>query len=613
MKLSPLSVPYRVVERGGSLLVAAVFVVFSGGSMLDGIAGPLTLVALLGVAVLALVGYQVAYYQRYEYELTSDTFDIHSGVFARREREIPLRRIQNVDISRNVAQRVLGIAVVDFETAGGSDTEASLRYVSFEEAKRLQRDIPRLKRGVDPDADDAETDPEPTTELFALSDRELSLVGLLSFDFRVPGVLALVLSGSVPVIPSLVPGRGAVPLALFLVLLVVGVVLFSWVVGAAVAVVNYYDFRLVRTGDELQYERGLLQRYDGSIPFDKLQTLTVEDTPLKRWFGYATLLIETAGYAPGQSSGGGRGSEAAVPLAERDRVFELANAIEPIGDPDLRRPPKRVRRRYAFRYLIAIATVTGFLFAVDAALTSLTTLGSLPVSPFLPVAAVVVVPVAAHLKWVHRGYWLGDDHVVTRNGVLKRQTKVVPYSRIQTVIDTRTLFQRRWNLATVTVDTAGSLSITGGDAAAVDVDDAVADELRAELDARLRAALAERRERHRAKRRGTEPSIRSASASTPPSPSVDPSPADDIGDADESGTDGFVWGDSRATPDAADEHDDSTIQRDTSRADANDDAETEGAASEQSEPTATPPDDGQSTESEDAHPSEESTDDADGR
>ena len=160
MKLSPLSVPYRVLERGGSLLVAAAFIVFSGGSMLDGLAGPLTLFALLGVGVLLLVGYEVAYYQRYEYELTADTFDIHSGVFARRDREIPLRRIQNVDISRNVVQRVLGLAAVDFETAGGSETEASLRFVSFEEAKRLQREVPRLKRST---AGEEPEEPEPAT------------------------------------------------------------------------------------------------------------------------------------------------------------------------------------------------------------------------------------------------------------------------------------------------------------------------------------------------------------------------------------------------------------------------------------------------------------------
>ena len=533
MKLSPLSVPYRVLERGGSLLVAAAFIVFSGGSMLDGLAGPLTLFALLGVGVLLLVGYEVAYYQRYEYELTADTFDIHSGVFARRDREIPLRRIQNVDISRNVVQRVLGLAAVDFETAGGSETEASLRFVSFEEAKRLQREVPRLKRST---AGEEPEEPEPATELFALSDRELALVGLLSFDFRVPGVLALVLSGSVPVVSSVLPSRGALPVAAFVLLLVVGVFLFSWVAGAVAAVVNYYDFHLVRTGDELQYERGLLQRYDGSIPFDKLQTLTVEDTPLKRAFGYATLLIETAGYAPGQSSGGGRGSEAAVPLAERDRVFELANAIDAFGDPELTRPPKRVRRRYVVRYLLVVGALVAVLFGVDAALAGVTGLGPLPFPWYLPLVFVLVIPPAAHLKWTHRGYWLGEHHVVTRNGVLKRQTKVVPYDRIQTVIDTRTVFQRRWNLATVTVDTAGSLSITGGDAAAVDVDDATAADLRAELDERLREALAERR-RTRQSRRARVDALGGPAAGATERDSSDGQESDDS-------SAGFVWGES---------------------------------------------------------------------
>ena len=595
MKLSPLSIPYRVLERGGSLLVAAVFVVFSSGSILDGLAGPLSLVALLGVGVLVLVAYQVAYYRRYEYELTADTFDIRSGVFARREREIPLRRIQNVDISRNVAQRVLGIAAVDLETAGGSETEASLRFVSFEEAKRLQREVPRMKRGVAPDED---AEPEPSTELFALSDRELALVGLLSFDFRVPGVLALLLSGSVPVASSYLPRGGTVTLAGVVAVLVVGLVLFSWVAGAAAAVVNYYGFRLVRAGDELQYERGLLQRYDGSIPFDKVQTLTVEDTPLKRYFGYATLLIETAGYAPGQSSGGGRGSEAAVPLATRDRVFELANEIDAFGEPDLRRPPKRVRRRYAVRYLIVVGLAVGVLFAVDTLLGRVGP-GGLPFAWYLPLVLVLLIPPAAHLKWAHRGYWLGEDHVVTRNGVLKRQTKVVPYGRIQTVIDTRTVFQRRWSLATVTIDTAGSLSITGGDAAAVDVDAAVADDLRAELDERLRQAVAERRREHTSRPR-SEPAMATADAGSdagaPESRSTDGDDArvDDRedgrggpgtasadrrpGDSDGEPTDGFVWGGSfdktpAAGSDSPDEGTDGPDAADVGNVDRGRDAE----------------------------------------
>jgi putative membrane protein len=479
MNLSPLSVPYRVVERGASLLVTAA-VLYSGVSAALGTAAGLVGLALVGLALLALVAYEVTYYHRFEYELGDDTLDIRSGVVSRRTREIPIRRVQNVDISRNVVQRALGIALVDFETAGGSETEASLRFVAFDEAKRLQRELGRLKRS---DATAAESPSEPP-ELFALSARELALVGALSFDVRVPGLLVLAISGSLPAVPSLLPeGPGGVFVAVGVLAAAVLLVLLAWLAGALVTILNFYGFRLRRVGDHLQYERGLLRRYDGSIPLDKVQTLTIGDDPLKRHFGYASLTIETAGYAPGS---GDSGSEAAVPLATRDRVFELANRIESFGTPAFERPPRRVRRRYAVRYLIGLGVFVALLWGLDRFIAQ-----SLPW--YGPASLVVFVPLAAHLKWLHRGYWLGEYHLVTRNGVFRRRIKVVPYDRIQTVIDTRTVFQRRWGVATVTADTAGSLSLVGHDAAAVDVDSSTAERLRATLATRLRESLAKRR------------------------------------------------------------------------------------------------------------------------
>lgn len=485
MKLTPLSIPYKTVQRGASIVFTLAFILLSGASSLFGtIGGPLVTVGLLGGVVLLLVVYEVLYYQRYEYELTADTFDIRSGVVSRRNREIPLRRIQNVDISRNVVQRVVGIAALDFETAGGSETEAAIRYVTFEEAKRLQGEIARLKRGDREDAPDVASE-----ELFALSDRELALVGALSFDLRGLGILFFLSSGSIPFISSVLsPDAETVVLALGGALAIVAILAVSWLAGFALAVVNYHGFTLSETADELMYERGLLRRYDGSIPFDKIQTLTIEDNPLKRRFGYATLAIETAGTGPGQ--GAQRGSEAAVPLASRDRVFALANDIESFGTPEFTRPPKRIRRRYTARYLIGLGLVTVALFAVNVAITV-----SVPWHWLL--AALPLIPVAAHYKWAHRGYWLGENHVVTRNGFWKRQTKVVPYYRIQTVIDTRTVFQRRWRVATLTVDTAGSLSIAEQDAAAVDIEATDAERLRGELEDRLVTSVAEHRSQRR--------------------------------------------------------------------------------------------------------------------
>lgn len=481
MRLSPLTVPYRAFQRASGIIIGAYFA--AGSEAGRAVGGPLVIAGVAALALLGLFAYELAYYRRFEYEFTEDSLDIRSGVFSRRERELPYHRIQNVDVTRNFVPRLLGIAAVGFETAGGSSTEGSISYVSADEARRLQREIQRRKR-LAQGGDGAESAaPEPEDELFEISSRELGLTGALSFDARVVGALSLLGPGSIPFLAGVFE-MTALGVTAAASLLVGGLIVAAWLLGVVVAVVNYYGFRLSRDGDEFRYERGLVRRYSGSIPRSKVQTVTVEDNPLKRLFGYATLTVETAGYSGGGD--GNRGSQVAIPIARRDRVSDLAEEIEPFGDPEFERPPRRIRRRYVVRYLIALGVLTGVAYALDQ-----TQAARIPWYGFA--GLVPLVPPAAHLKWKHRGFWAGPDHVLTRNGFWNRSIKVVPYYRVQTVVDTRTVFQRRWSVASVTVDTAGSFSILGQDAVAVDIEVADALELRETLNGRLQEALAERR------------------------------------------------------------------------------------------------------------------------
>ncbi|WP_132059880.1 PH domain-containing protein [Halorussus amylolyticus] len=490
MKLHPLSVPYRAISRGLSLGTTLVFIgiTLSGTGTIPRLALP-ALVAIAIFGVLATAAWQVAYYRRFEYKLSDEGLDIASGVISRRNREIPLRRIQNVDISRNVVQRALGLAALDLETAGGGETEASLRFVGYDEAKRLQREIQRRKRRVngravagdeaeEVEASAVERPPETEEQLFELSATELAILSVLSFDLRYFSLLAFG-----PVAFPFVPGItelafvGGVMLAAMLAVAL-------WAIGAVVTFGRYYGFRLSRVGDELRYERGLLQRYDGSIPLEKVQTLTIRENVLMRRFGYAALAVETAGYAPGQTPSGG--SEAAVPLATRERVLELAQEVEPFDPPEFSRPPKRARRRYVARYSLALAGLSGVLFGAQAVF-------GWPDPWYLPLALVLLTPVAAHLSWANRGYDARDRHVVTRNGFWRRTTKVVAYDRVQTVIQAQSPFQRRRRLATVVVDTASSAGFAGREARAVDLDTEDAAALRELVGRRLQERLGERR------------------------------------------------------------------------------------------------------------------------
>jgi putative membrane protein len=480
VRLDRRSIPYRVLENGLRLGGIILFGVISSGSAGSPLAAAGIATVFVVVGLVLAVGWEVARYRRYSYELTTDTFDIRSGILSRREREIPYERIQNVDIAQNILQRALDIAEVRIETAGGSGSEAHLRYVGRAEADRLQNEVSRRKGDTTGTGGTTARTPD-RDRLFALSDREHVVLGLVSADLRLLGLVSVALSAFAPQLARQFAPQFDIVSLFGPVLALVGIVGF-WFVSGALQILRYYGFTLTRQGDELRYERGLLQRYTGTIPLSKVQALTLRENVLARAVGYASLSIQTAGRG-GSGDGDGSNVESAVPIAARDRALGLAREIEPFGGVSFERPPKRARTRYAVRYAIGLAGLTGLLWIVR----SVTDLFSLW---YLPLAGLPVVPVAAHLAWAHKGYYLGEEHVVTRNGFWRRRTMIVPYDRVQTVFDSQTLFQRRRRLGTVTVDTAGGGGLGSGDAVAVDIDVDTARDLRETVARRFQRALA---------------------------------------------------------------------------------------------------------------------------
>ncbi|MFC4246214.1 PH domain-containing protein [Natribaculum luteum] len=516
-RLHPLSAVTNALQRGGIGLSVPFFV--------STLASVFEFVDVGWALVLAPVGfvlgsaYGVAYYYRFAYELTADTFDVASGVLSRRTREIPYRRIQNVDVEQGVVYRLLGIAVVNVETAGGGDTEAVLDFVGESEAKRLQRSIRQRtaesaasRRAsstaagddqpagavVDETAAEQTTgDAEPTahrpTLLFELAPRELLLYSLASVrPAAAAGVLFLAFFASGPILDALVataqPFGGPATLEsgsirsyaiLSAVSFAQGVVA-TYLLGAVYTFFAYYGFRLGRAGEDLVYERGLLQNYSGSIPLEKVQTVTITDNPLQRAIGYAGLWVETAGYGPDSGSG----SQSAVPLARARRIYRFAERFSGLEKPTFERPTAVARRRYLGRYAIVAGVVVAAAFVV-----SLVT----PIERWYLAAVVfLAVPPAAHLRWVNLGYAVADEHVAIRAGFWRRRTTVVPYYRIQTISTRRSIFQRRLGLASLVVDTASSRTFARSDPTIYDVDLEVAREIHDASRERLQSALRDR-------------------------------------------------------------------------------------------------------------------------
>jgi uncharacterized membrane protein YdbT with pleckstrin-like domain len=85
------------------------------------------------IAVLAVFGILLAsgQIQRLQttYAITNQRLTIETGILSRRLRQTRLERVQNVNASQSLAERILHIGTVDFDTAGEADYDFSFRGV----------------------------------------------------------------------------------------------------------------------------------------------------------------------------------------------------------------------------------------------------------------------------------------------------------------------------------------------------------------------------------------------------------------------------------------------------------------------------------------------------
>jgi uncharacterized membrane protein YdbT with pleckstrin-like domain len=98
---------------------------------------PIWVGVVIFVAVLVL-GVLVGWIRRYftQYMITDKRIAIRQGVLAKREQTAHIDRLQNVTINQTFLDRLFGVGMVDFDTAG-SDT-AELKFYGIDDPQALR-------------------------------------------------------------------------------------------------------------------------------------------------------------------------------------------------------------------------------------------------------------------------------------------------------------------------------------------------------------------------------------------------------------------------------------------------------------------------------------------
>ena len=179
----PLTGLVQGVLWAGVAMAAVLGQLFTGGNGEDGL--PLWLDVLMRVGgglVLGIgFGYLTWWFTRYLIDGTE--LRITSGILQKSSRRIPYERIQSVDIAEPFLARIIGLAELRIEMAGGKDSRTTLRFLPLDDARRLRRLL--LGRAHGRAADEMEVDTaEPELELIAhVSPGRVVLGTVLSLDF----------------------------------------------------------------------------------------------------------------------------------------------------------------------------------------------------------------------------------------------------------------------------------------------------------------------------------------------------------------------------------------------------------------------------------------------
>ena len=448
-RLHPLSPVVSGLETAAGFAIPIVLVLFfSRGSRLE---------LLVFLSLVPSLVFGVARYLAFGYRLEEEEIVVREGIFRRTVRHVPYERIQNLDLSRNVIQRVFRLTQLSLETASGTEPEAVFRWVAESEVREIEERVTGA-RNAPPLAGAIPSAPLPTgpetgmTTLHQVPLPDLVLLGFFSlrgfalftalaglawqFDFfERPGTIHWM--RSLPERWADLSGFGiALPLvAGFAILFVVSIV------SIVLTVVENYGFRLSDAGPELRTRVGLLTQHASTIPKGRIQILEFLAPLHLRPFRRVRVWAGTAG---------GRAQETAgrswlLPIIRRAQLDGALSAIQPVAIlPDeawLRVHPKagrRMQRRAMLWILIFSATL---FWQVGIA-----SLLALLVAPF---ALLYASRTARRL-----GYAVTEDALFARHGWLFQRTQIVRLSKIQSAAVTQSPFDRRWKMATLQVDTA---------------------------------------------------------------------------------------------------------------------------------------------------------------
>ncbi|GAA0961880.1 PH domain-containing protein [Actinocorallia libanotica] len=240
--------------------------------------------------------------------IDGDDLVVDTGMVRSRIRRIPLSRMQGVDVVSPLLGRLLGLAEVRLELAGGSSAEITLRYLGKRRARELRAELVALAAGLPGHTPEAPERPFCRVGFGVLfASLALRIPVLLSFALFVALVVFGIATGELAVLAVAVP------------------ILLGLCREVIAPLVMYTRFRSSIAPDGIRLRFGLLESRLQTVPPGRIQALRVVEPWMWRYFGWARVEMTVAGYGGERQSL----SSTLLPVGPVEAAFAMVSEVFP--------------------------------------------------------------------------------------------------------------------------------------------------------------------------------------------------------------------------------------------------------------------------------------------
>lgn len=398
----------------------------------------------IGVVVLVLV-YGVLSWYRFTYRIEQGELRIEYGLIVRKKRYIPFDRIQSLDISEGILQRVFSLVKVKVETAGSGgmglqDGEAVLTAITKQDAQAIHDYLVSIKKSGE--LVEGEEAPDTSDDLlYKISAPELLLLATTSGGV---GVVISAILAFVFQFEEFIPYEqifNGVEQFIQSGVIIVSIVVFlgfllAWAVALIGTMLKYANFTVRKVDNDLVITRGLLEKRQFTIPLKRIQAVRISENLIRQPLGYASAFVESAG---GSALDQESSKVLILPIVKKKKILSL---LEPhLTDYHFRVNISPAPRRAYRRYLLK-----GWLFMLPIIVAAIWFLKPWGYGALFLLAFSALW---SYLNYKDAGWSLDEGMLTFRYRNIVKNTVYMRKNKVQSFSVKESFFQRKKKLATV--------------------------------------------------------------------------------------------------------------------------------------------------------------------